>query len=468
MQHPVLAGASHAAYAVDGGPGAVEPRAGRRPSPAARDGRRRTPRRAGPPASRRTRRGRRTDGSGAVSVADETPGSDPSSTAPTVSSAAALDARTGGGTRGHRSQGAQACFNRNPDIVSCHAADAPLVVGFDLDMTLIDTVPGSRRRWRCSGPRPGSSSTSRRSAAGSVRRSTCCWRRTTRPTSIAGLVDRFREHYPDHAIAPTAAFPGAHEALAAVRRHAGRSVMVTGKYRPTRAPRRRPRPGRRRTRRRGLGGRARAAVLSEHGATVYVGDHVHDVEGAHAAGSAQRLGADRRLHRAGAARRRHRRGAARPDRVPRAGSTPTCSTRGWPRSRSSCARWGRCWWPSAGERTARSCWPRRSAPSGAEHVGAATAYSDSLPAERALARPGVRRGARGRGCFTPETARDGARGLPRQRRRPLLLLQGRAARRARAARRGARLRGRRDRDQRRRRRGRVPARASGRPPSAVR
>lgn len=74
---------------------------------------------------------------------------------------------------------------------------ARLVVGFDLDMTLIDT----------------------------------------------------RTVDPDHAITPTKELAGAHEALAAVRRHGGEAVGVTGK-----------------------------------GASIYVGDHIHDVEGALAAG----------------------------------------------------------------------------------------------------------------------------------------------------------------------------------------
>ena len=93
---------------------------------------------------------------------------------------------------------------------------------------------------------------------------------------------------------------------------------------------------------------------------------------------------------------------------------------------------------------------------GADNVAAATAYSDSLPAGRARPRPGVRRVARRRGAHAADGG-DGARGLPRQRRRPVRVLQGRAARRARAAGRGARVRRRRHRDQRRRRAGRLPS-----------
>src|SRR4051812_6972975 len=99
------------------------------------------------------------------------------------------------------------------------------------------------------------------------------------------LVDRFRAYYPRHAIAPTVAFPGAHESLAAVRRHRGRSVLVTGKFTPNAALHVET-----------LGfevdhlvgevwGVGKASALNGHGATVYVGDHVHDVEGALAAGA---------------------------------------------------------------------------------------------------------------------------------------------------------------------------------------
>ena len=49
---------------------------------------------------------------------------------------------------------------------------------------------------------------------------------------IESAADRFREIYPDHAVTLTPAFPGVAEALAAVRRHGGRIVLVTGKHTP--------------------------------------------------------------------------------------------------------------------------------------------------------------------------------------------------------------------------------------------
>jgi phosphoglycolate phosphatase-like HAD superfamily hydrolase len=78
--------------------------------------------------------------------------------------------------------------------------------------------------------------------------------------------------------------PGAHEALAAVRRHGGRTVVVTGKF---------PRNAQLHLDHLGLDvdvlegwvwGVGKAEALRREGASVYVGDHVHDVEGALAAG----------------------------------------------------------------------------------------------------------------------------------------------------------------------------------------
>ena len=162
---------------------------------------------------------------------------------------------------------------------------APLVVGFDLDMTLIDTRPGFMATLSVLAEETGV-----------VLDVHAMSERLGPPLDLMlaphyphdelpGLVDRFRAHYPDHAIASTPAFPGAHEALAAVRRNNGRSVVVTGKYRPNAA-----------LHLDALGldadalvgevwGTGKGPALVEHGASIYVGDHVHDVEGAQAAGA---------------------------------------------------------------------------------------------------------------------------------------------------------------------------------------
>ena len=102
--------------------------------------------------------------------------------------------------------------------------------------------------------------------------------------TLADLVAQFRVLYPTIAVAPTPAFDGAHESLAAVRRHGGRTLVVTGKFTPN---------ARLHVEALGLDvdhvvgevwGPGKGPVLAEHGAALFVGDHVHDIEGAHAAG----------------------------------------------------------------------------------------------------------------------------------------------------------------------------------------
>ena len=79
--------------------------------------------------------------------------------------------------------------------------------------------------------------------------------------------------------------PGASEALAAVRRHDGRIVVVTGKF-PANAHRHVDHLALEIDVLEGwVWGVGKADVLRREGVTVYVGDHVHDVEGARAAGA---------------------------------------------------------------------------------------------------------------------------------------------------------------------------------------
>ena len=192
----------------------------------------------------------------------------------------------------------------------------PLVVAFDLDMTLIDTVPGMASTLTALGDEMGVDLP----VEDLVRRIGpplhVLLEGYLTPETQDTVVDRFRELYVDHAIHAVEALAGAAESIAAVRRHGGRVLVVTGKYEPN---------ARRHVDHLALDidhiegtvvGVGKADVLRREGASILVGDHVHDVEGAHAGGRAQRLGADRRLHRGGAGRGRHRRGAGRPDGVP--------------------------------------------------------------------------------------------------------------------------------------------------------
>ena len=160
---------------------------------------------------------------------------------------------------------------------------APLVVGFDLDMTLIDTTPGFAAVLRALGAElgvdfPVEALTSR---LGPPLEAMLAGHLPEEDIPAAG--DRFRAIYPDHAVTTVPVLPGAHEAIAAVRRHGGRVVVVTGKYAAN---------ARLHLDHLALDvdllegwvwGIGKADVLRREGASVYVGDHVHDVEGARAA-----------------------------------------------------------------------------------------------------------------------------------------------------------------------------------------
>jgi len=159
------------------------------------------------------------------------------------------------------------------------------VVGFDLDMTLIDSRPGIAAALDALSAETGVEIDS----AAAVSRlgpplddELVLW---FPADEVAEMADRFRALYPHLAVEPTAAMLGAREAVDAVHRHGGRVVVVTAKYEPNA-----------RLHLDHLGieadevvgwryGPAKGDALREHGATVYVGDHLADIEGARVAGA---------------------------------------------------------------------------------------------------------------------------------------------------------------------------------------
>ncbi len=161
----------------------------------------------------------------------------------------------------------------------------PLVVGFDLDMTLIDTRPGIAAVWDALSAETGVPVDS---AAAVSRLGPPLDEEVARwfpAEQVDAVGDRFRELYPGLAVHPTPAFGGAREAVEAVHAHGGRAIVVTGKYEPN---------ARLHLEHLGIAadecigwlwGEQKAVALLEHGATVYVGDHVGDVVGARAAGA---------------------------------------------------------------------------------------------------------------------------------------------------------------------------------------
>ncbi|WP_235562039.1 ATP-dependent sacrificial sulfur transferase LarE [Marmoricola sp. Leaf446] len=162
--------------------------------------------------------------------------------------------------------------------------DEQLVVGFDLDMTLIDTVPGFAATLEVLGSELGVELPITELTGNLGPPLDLLLEPHLPAAQVPAAIARFREIYPGTAVAPTPATAGAAEALAAVRRHGGRTLLVTGKFTPN---------ARLHVEHLGLDvdvvegevwGGAKGEVLRRHGAHLYVGDHVHDVEGAQAAG----------------------------------------------------------------------------------------------------------------------------------------------------------------------------------------
>lgn len=161
----------------------------------------------------------------------------------------------------------------------------PITVGFDLDMTLIDSRPGIAAVYAALAEETGvaidtAAIVSRLGPPIAVEMAN--W---FPPERIDALVDRYRQHYPQLAVRAAPLLPGAAEALAAIRAHGGRVVVVTGKYGPS-AQLHLDHLG---IEVDGLAGELwaeeKAVALREFGATVYVGDHVSDLRAAAAAGA---------------------------------------------------------------------------------------------------------------------------------------------------------------------------------------
>jgi len=158
-----------------------------------------------------------------------------------------------------------------------------LAVGFDLDMTLINTVPGFGATLRALGAELGVEFPIEQMTSRLGPPLDLLLADHLPAEAIPEAGDRFRAIYPDHAVAPVPVLPGAHEALAAVRRHRGRTIVVTGKFAAN---------AQLHLDHLALDvdllegwvwGVGKADVLRREGVSIYVGDHVHDVEGALAA-----------------------------------------------------------------------------------------------------------------------------------------------------------------------------------------
>jgi phosphoglycolate phosphatase len=157
-------------------------------------------------------------------------------------------------------------------------------VGFDLDMTLIDSRPGIAATYRELTARTGVHVDADAAVArlGPPLREEI--RRWFPPGRVDEAVEAYRALYPAYAITPSPALPGAVAALDAVRAHGGRTLVVTSKIGHL---------ARLHLEHLGLPVDAlvgdlfaeeKATALVAHGARLYVGDHVADMRAARAAG----------------------------------------------------------------------------------------------------------------------------------------------------------------------------------------
>lgn len=158
------------------------------------------------------------------------------------------------------------------------------VVGFDLDMTLIDSRAGIAACYRALTEQTGvhvDADLAVSRLGPPLRTELAEW---FPPGEVEAAVVAYRALYPSYAITASPALPGAAEAVAAIRARGGRVVVVTSKL---------GRLARLHLDHLGIGvdevagdrfGAGKSAALIEHGVAVYVGDHVADMRAARAAG----------------------------------------------------------------------------------------------------------------------------------------------------------------------------------------
>ncbi|WP_280329515.1 HAD family hydrolase [Nocardia wallacei] len=159
----------------------------------------------------------------------------------------------------------------------------PFTVGFDLDMTLIDSRPGIRACYVALAERTGTyidCDLVVTRLGPPLEDELAHWFPAAHVPAMANL---YREMYPGHAVTGTLEMRGAREAIEAVHAAGGRAIVVTAKYQPNAELHLEhldiPADA-------VIGdlwadGKARAPRAA--GASIYVGDHIGDVRGARAA-----------------------------------------------------------------------------------------------------------------------------------------------------------------------------------------
>ncbi|MFE5241012.1 MULTISPECIES: HAD family hydrolase [unclassified Streptomyces] len=158
-----------------------------------------------------------------------------------------------------------------------------LTVGFDLDMTLIDSRPGIKAAYEVLAAETGvyiDTDLVVSRLGPPLEEEMAHW---FPADAVAEASDRYRAIYPETAITPTTALPGARESVAAVQALGGRAMVVTAKYEPNAKLHLAHLGIEADVLIGGLWAEGKAEALLEHGARIYVGDHTGDVRGAHAA-----------------------------------------------------------------------------------------------------------------------------------------------------------------------------------------
>lgn len=162
---------------------------------------------------------------------------------------------------------------------------AQLVVGFDLDMTLIDSRPGVIATFDALNRELGTAIDGVGIAARLGPPLEVVLAEYFRPEQIDPVCDRYRALYADLGVVGCDALPGAVAAVDHVRRLGATTLVVTAKYGPN-AHRCLDHVGIEIDHVVGWRhGPQKAETLRSHGAHVYVGDTVPDIEAALAAGA---------------------------------------------------------------------------------------------------------------------------------------------------------------------------------------
>ncbi|GAA1777200.1 HAD family hydrolase [Luedemannella helvata] len=161
----------------------------------------------------------------------------------------------------------------------------PLVVGFDLDLTLVDSRPGIAATYRALSAETGvyiDADAAVTRLGPPLDEEIARW---FPEAHVPPMAERFRALYREYAVAASPALPGVRESLDAVRARSGRIIVITGKYAPN---------ARLHLNHLDLvvdevvgwaWAEAKTVALLDHSVDVYVGDHPADMRAAVAGGS---------------------------------------------------------------------------------------------------------------------------------------------------------------------------------------